>query len=104
MISRAHGNNKQPKISIAKVKRNKFGTSPFDEQWLNLDCCGLICASLTYLLHFYGMYSFGWILLPPWFSVMDDDGYREVRYYIFYFCIIFVSLFDAINMGIAWII
>ena len=71
-------NNKQPKISIAKVKRNKYGTSPFDDQWLNLDCCGLICASLTYMLHLYGMYSFGWILLPPWFSIMDEDGYREV--------------------------
>jgi hypothetical protein len=30
------------------------------------------------MLHAYGVYSFGWILLPPWFSVMDEDGYREV--------------------------
>jgi len=84
--------NKQPKISIAKVKRNRFGTSPFDDQWLNLDCCGLICASLTYMLHLYGMYSFGWILLPPWFSVMDEDGYREVCncvvcVYVLLFCV-----------------
>ena len=30
------------------------------------------------MLHAYGVYSFGWILLPPWFSVMDTDGYREL--------------------------
>ena len=90
--SHNNNNNKQPKISIAKVKRNKFGTSPFDDQWLNLDCCGLICASLTYMLHLYGMYSFGWILLPPWFSVMDEDGYREVCIC----CLVFlICLFEA---------
>ena len=66
------------KIAIATVKRNRCGTQPFDRHWLNLDCCGLICATLTYMLHLYGVYSFGWILLPPWFSVMDEDGYREV--------------------------
>jgi hypothetical protein len=38
----------------------------------------LICASFTYMLHAYGVYAVGWILLPPWFSVMDEDGYREV--------------------------
>jgi hypothetical protein len=63
---------------IATVKRNTWGTQPFDKHWLNLDCCGLICAALTYLLHAYGVYAFGWVLLPPWFSVMDEDGYREV--------------------------
>lgn len=30
------------------------------------------------MLHAYGVYAVGWILLPPWFSVMDEDGYREV--------------------------
>ena len=69
---------KSTKIAIATVKRNLCGTQPFDKYWLNLDCCGLVCASLTYMLHLYGVYSFGWILLPPWFSVMDEDGYREV--------------------------
>ena len=66
-------------MAIATVKRNRFGTQPFDRGWLNLDCCGLICAGLTYMLHAYGAYSFGWILLPPWFSVMDEDGHRQVR-------------------------
>jgi len=65
-------------VSIATVKRNNCGTQPFDKRWLNLDCCGLICAGLTYMLHMFGVYSFGWILLPPWFSVMDEDGYREL--------------------------
>ena len=79
------GKQKQKSIAIATVKRNTFGTRPFDKYWLNLDCCGLICATLTYCLHLYGIYSFGWILLPPWFSVMDDDGYREVRMLYIYF-------------------
>ena len=80
------GKQKKGTIAIATVKRNTFGTRPFDKYWLNLDCCGLICATLTYCLHLYGIYSFGWILLPPWFSVMDDDGYREVRILlVFYF-------------------
>jgi len=69
---------KKGAVVIATVKRNTWGTQPFDKHWLNLDCCGLICASMTYMLHAYGVYSFGWILLPPWFSVMDEDGYREV--------------------------
>jgi ribosomal protein L40E len=64
------------KVKIATVKRYTCGTRPFDKYWLNLDCCGLICASVTYMLHLYAIYSFGWILLPPWFSIMDEDGYR----------------------------
>ena len=64
---------------VATVKRALCGTSPFDRHWLNLDCCGIICATMTYCLHAYGVYAFGWVLLPPWFSTMDEDGYREVR-------------------------
>jgi len=55
-------------LPLATVKRRKFGTSPFDENWLNMDCCGLFCALVTYLLHFYGIYTVCWILLPPWMS------------------------------------
>ena len=66
--------------AVATVKRSTCGTSPFDKHWLNLDCCGLICATLTYMLHMYGVYAFGWILLPPWFSVMDEDGYRTLTF------------------------
>eukprot|EP00584_Thalassiosira_punctigera_P002797 CAMPEP_0172531580 /NCGR_PEP_ID=MMETSP1067-20121228/4932_1 /TAXON_ID=265564 ORGANISM="Thalassiosira punctigera, Strain Tpunct2005C2" /NCGR_SAMPLE_ID=MMETSP1067 /ASSEMBLY_ACC=CAM_ASM_000444 /LENGTH=260 /DNA_ID=CAMNT_0013315977 /DNA_START=140 /DNA_END=919 /DNA_ORIENTATION=+ len=77
----APGNKTKTKVvSVATVKRNKCGTQPFDERWLNLDCCGLVCAGLTYALHAYGVYSFGWILLPPWFSVMDEDGYRTLSF------------------------
>ena len=71
------------KVSIATVKRSKCGTQPFDKHWLNVDCCGLICAFFTYCLHAYGIYAFCWVLLPPWFSVMDEDGYREVSYLYF---------------------
>mmetsp|Transcript_61745 Transcript_61745/g.93219 ORF Transcript_61745/g.93219 Transcript_61745/m.93219 type:complete len:98 (-) Transcript_61745:948-1241(-) len=28
-------------VPVATVKRNKCGTSPFDQNWLNMDCCGL---------------------------------------------------------------
>lgn len=78
-LSKGSSTSSNAKVSIATVKRNNCGTQPFDKHWLNLDCCGLICAGITYCLHMYGIYSFGWVLLPPWFSVMDEDGYREVR-------------------------
>ena len=73
------GKSKSKAVAIATVKRNRFGTQPFDRGWLNLDFCGLICARLTYLLHAYGAYSFGWAPLSPWFSKMDKDGHRELR-------------------------
>jgi len=76
----------------ATVKRNTWGTQPFDKHWLNLDCCGLVCASLTYMLHVYGVYSFGWILLPPWFSVMDEDGYRELTFGCIFHRTLFITI------------
>jgi hypothetical protein len=65
-------------VLSATVKRNKCGTRPFDARWLNLDCCGLVCAGVTYALHAYGLYAFCFVLLPPWLSETDEDGYREV--------------------------
>jgi len=65
-------------IKTAKVKRNKYGTGPFDENWLNLDCCGLFCASLTYMLHLYGVYEVCLVLIPPWMSTVDEDGVRTI--------------------------
>lgn len=63
----------QQPYPIATVKRRKCGTSPFDEHWLNLDCCGLFCAVLTYGLHVYGCYAVCWVLIPPWMSTTEDD-------------------------------
>ncbi|VEU41208.1 unnamed protein product [Pseudo-nitzschia multistriata] len=68
----------KPVVKMAKVKRNKFGTGPFDEHWLNLDCCGLFCASFTYMLHAYGVYATCLILIPPWMSTVDEDGVRTI--------------------------
>ncbi len=65
-------------IKEAKVKRSKYGTGPFDENWLNLDCCGLFCAGLTYMLHVYGVYAVCLILIPPWMSSVDEDGVRTI--------------------------
>jgi hypothetical protein len=73
------GHTTTPVMLSATVKRNKCGTRPFDDHWLNLDCCGLTCATVTYLLHLYGVYAFAFVLLPPWMSITDEDGYREVR-------------------------
>ena len=61
---------------LATVKRQKFGTGPFDEHWLNLDCCGLFCAALTYGLHIYGVYTVCFVLVPPWMSVDNDENQR----------------------------
>eukprot|EP00980_Cylindrotheca_fusiformis_P031280 scaffold26118_cov171-Cylindrotheca_fusiformis.AAC.1 len=62
----------------AEVRRQKCGTGPFDESWLNKDCCGLFCAFLTYCLHIYGVYAVCMILLPPWMSTLDEEGVRSM--------------------------
>ena len=62
-------------IAVATVHRRCCGTGPFDKTWLNLDCCGLFCAAVTYGLHLYGCYAVVYILLPPWMShIYDPDG------------------------------
>jgi len=62
-------------VAVATVHRRNCGTSPFDRHWLNLDCCGLVCAVFTYGLHLYGCYAVVCILLPPWMSyIYDPDG------------------------------
>lgn len=66
-------------VKVAKVKRNKYGTGPFDENWLNMDCCGLFCAGLTYMLHMYSVYVVCLILIPPWMSSVDEDGVRSIN-------------------------
>jgi ribosomal protein L40E len=70
--------NHVPPTPIATVKRNKCGTSPFDENWLNMDCCGLFCAGITYFLHAYGVYAVCLVLLPPWMSTTDENGIRSM--------------------------
>ena len=63
-------------VQVATVRRRKFGTSPFDENWLNVDCCGLTCAMITYLLHAYAVYTVCFIMIPPWMSIKGEDGVR----------------------------
>ncbi|KAL3807630.1 hypothetical protein ACHAXA_005260 [Cyclostephanos tholiformis] len=79
-------------VLSASVKRNKCGTRPFDHHWLNLDCCGLSCACITYMLHVYGMYAFAFVLLPPWMSNTDEDGYRELTMACHVHRLLFVSV------------
>lgn len=74
-ISPSNGNGS---VQVATVRRRRFGTSPFDEQWLNVDCCGLTCAMITYLLHFYAVYTVCFIMIPPWMSVKGEDGARHL--------------------------
>jgi hypothetical protein len=64
----AHNTPPPAIVRVATVRRNKFGTGPFDKHWLNLDCCGLVCAMFTYFLHAYGVYAVNFVLLPPWMS------------------------------------
>lgn len=72
----ASGNNGT--VQVATVRRRKFGTSPFDENWLNVDCCGLTCAMFTYLLHTYAVYTVCFIMIPPWMSNKAEDGTRSL--------------------------
>jgi palmitoyltransferase ZDHHC3/7/25 len=59
-------------IRVATVRRNWCGTGPFDLHWLNLDCCGIICALFTYALHVYAVYAVSIVLLPPWMSYTNN--------------------------------
>lgn len=63
----------------ATVVRNTCGTGPFDKYWLNVDCCGLVCAVFTYWLHLYGCYAVCMVLLPPWMSHQEEGEERKVR-------------------------
>lgn len=53
---------------VATVRRRFCGTGPFDRRWFVPDCCGILCALLTYLLHMYGVYATCFVLIPPWMS------------------------------------
>ena len=69
-------------VVVASVVRRSCGTSPFDRHWLNVDCCGLFCASLTYMLLLYGAHAVCNILIPPWMSYKTDDGIRHVSFHL----------------------
>ena len=69
-------------VAVATVVRRSCGTSAFDRHWLNVDCCGLFCASLTYMLLLYGAHAVCNILIPPWLSYTTDDGIRHVSFYL----------------------
>jgi len=68
--------NAQP--LLATVVRNRFGTGPFDKNWLNVDCCGLVCAAFTYLLHLFGCYVVCIVLIPSWMKYEGEDGVRKL--------------------------
>lgn len=68
----------QPQIANATVLRKKWGTGPFDENWLNVDCCGLFCALMTYGLHVFGCYAVCVVLIPPWMSYIGENGVRII--------------------------
>jgi palmitoyltransferase len=51
-----------------------LGTSPSHKNWLNLDCCGLFCAGLTFFLHVWACYTVIFKLLHPWFN---EGEYEE---------------------------
>lgn len=59
---------KDQAVVFATVKRRYCGTGAFDKHWLNMDCCGLVCALFTVALHAYGVYAVCVVLLPPWMS------------------------------------
>ena len=72
------GNTGGGTVAVASVRRRKFGTGAFDENWLNVDCCGLTCALITYALHFYAVYTVCFIMIPPWMSTKDEAGIRTL--------------------------
>lgn len=77
-IASGSSNGNNTNFATATVVKHTCGTSPFDKYWLNLDCCGLFCAGLTYALHLYGVYAVTVVLLPPWMSYKSEDGVRSL--------------------------
>lgn len=75
---------KDQAVLFATVKRNHCGTGAFDKNWLNMDCCGLFSATLTYCLHIYGVYAVCFVMLPPWMSenitLVDGTTVRQLTW------------------------
>jgi len=44
----------------------QIGTSHGSSFWINLECCGLVCGVITWLLIGYGMYAFTFCVVYPW--------------------------------------
>jgi len=83
--------NPPANVVVAHVHRRWCGTGPFDLHWLNLDCCGLFCAMLTYGLHIYGCWAVCCKLLPAWMvqlPVIDGDRKMSIagKIHSFAFC------------------
>lgn len=75
-----HGKLQRP-VAVATVRRRACGTGAFDNHWLNLDCCGLVCAFFTYFLHVFGVYAVCFVLIPPWMSYADENGVRSLSFF-----------------------
>jgi hypothetical protein len=88
-----------PPAAIATVYRRKCGTGPFDENWLNMDCCGLFCAAMTYSLHLYGCWVFCAVLIPPWMSYKGVDGIRRLTIFGKLNCLMFVAIAIAATLS-----
>mmetsp|Transcript_9984 Transcript_9984/g.14128 ORF Transcript_9984/g.14128 Transcript_9984/m.14128 type:complete len:381 (+) Transcript_9984:119-1261(+) len=73
-------------IGMASVVRRRCGTSPFDKNWLNMDCCGLFCACITYFLHLYGAYAVCAKLVPSWMCSLRSDGICHLSFWGFLHC------------------
>lgn len=54
--------------SCLKRKRRGCGTSDKHKYWLNLDACGMICASFVYAASWYSLYTLVTECLVPWFQ------------------------------------
>lgn len=61
-------------VVTATVRRQFLGTGPFDQNWWNWDGCGLLCATITYSLHAFGVYAVTTVLIPPWMSVLVEGA------------------------------
>mgnify|MGYP006101164505 CR=1 FL=1 len=70
----------------------KFGTQQTRLYWLNLDFCGLICAAITWVLHFYAIYVVSTKLLPPWMNINNNSEAKGTfgipsAAYMFHLCV-----------------
>jgi hypothetical protein len=66
------------------------GTSPNSKRWLSNDCCGWVCASLTWIFLLYASYVVYFVILLPWQGNpfwLESNFWGYFHYIGFYTCI-----------------
>ena len=62
------------------MNRCRFGTHHGASTWVNTECCGLFCGSMTYLLLAYGMYATSFHVIVPFLGYSVTGIFHLIVY------------------------